>query len=176
MARISTTARAARGDSPNLEYSERAGFLTGKAAAIADWEHRKEEAQYKKLFERLRSNKRRARPEVKEKIAAYGRVYRMRPDVKARDRARKRTPKYYAKQAVRQRRWLDKPHVRARMKAYFAAYDAKRRARANELRRARMADPEYAAREKAKYSARPEVKTRRREQRRARTASKTRKR
>ena len=52
----------ARRIDPELEvdYSERAGFLTGKSAAMADWAHRKEDQQYAKLFERLyRRNRRR---------------------------------------------------------------------------------------------------------------------
>lgn len=41
-------------DGLDVDYSERAGYLTGKSAALAEWKHRKEEAEYQRLFRRLR--------------------------------------------------------------------------------------------------------------------------
>ena len=38
----------------DVDYSERAGFLTGKAAALADWAHRKEAKAFAKLEASLR--------------------------------------------------------------------------------------------------------------------------
>lgn len=43
-----------------VDYSERAGFLVGKAAAIADWRFRREEEEFERLIARLKGKKRRA--------------------------------------------------------------------------------------------------------------------
>lgn len=59
MARKSSAARAAEDNELDVDYSERNGFLTGKSAALADWFHRKEDANYEKLFERLYKRNRR---------------------------------------------------------------------------------------------------------------------
>lgn len=55
MARPSSAARAASGrdDEIDVDYSERAGFLTGRAAAMADWAFRKEQREGDKLIARL---------------------------------------------------------------------------------------------------------------------------
>lgn len=41
----------------DVDYSERAGFLTGKAAAMADWAHRKDAKAFEKLVNVLRVKK-----------------------------------------------------------------------------------------------------------------------
>lgn len=66
MARLSSAARAAdRGDELDVDYSERNGFLTGKAAAIADWMHRKDKVSFEKVVAVLRNKKwRRENPEL----------------------------------------------------------------------------------------------------------------
>lgn len=46
-----------REDDVDLDYSERNGFLTGKAAALADWSFRKEDREFKKLCEKLYKRK-----------------------------------------------------------------------------------------------------------------------
>jgi hypothetical protein len=46
--------RHMRSDELDLDYSERAGFMTGKSAAIADWRHRKEVRDFGALVNRLR--------------------------------------------------------------------------------------------------------------------------
>jgi hypothetical protein len=79
MARLSSAARAARQDDElEVDYDERAGFLVGKSAAIADWQSRKEDAQYEKLFERLyyRNAQRRRRATKPEVVREYRRVWR----------------------------------------------------------------------------------------------------
>ncbi len=45
-------------DRIDVDYSERAGFLTGKAAAIAEWSHKREKRQFAKLIARLAAAKR----------------------------------------------------------------------------------------------------------------------
>lgn len=58
MARLSSAARVLRQeDELEVDYSERNGFLTGKAAAIADWSHRKEQKAFEKIVETLRVRK-----------------------------------------------------------------------------------------------------------------------
>lgn len=60
MARMSSAARSARQDDElEVDYSERAGFLTGRAAAIADWAFRKlqNEGDFKRLIWRLQAKK-----------------------------------------------------------------------------------------------------------------------
>jgi hypothetical protein len=53
----------------DVGYGDRDGFLTGKAAAMADSAHRREERQFKKLVEVLRHAKwRKANPEHARKI------------------------------------------------------------------------------------------------------------
>lgn len=57
MARKSSAARAAEDNELDVDYSERNGFLTGKAAAIADWYHRKGKAADQKLYAVLRARR-----------------------------------------------------------------------------------------------------------------------
>ena len=57
MAKKSSASRAADTDGDGLDYSERAGFLTGKAAAIADWQHRKAKENDQKLYAVLRARR-----------------------------------------------------------------------------------------------------------------------
>lgn len=51
--RASRAASRGQGEDLEVDYSERAGFLTGKAAAIADWQRKKEATEYDALFKRL---------------------------------------------------------------------------------------------------------------------------
>jgi hypothetical protein len=69
MARLSSAARAADRDDLEVDYSERAGFLTGKAAAIAEWSHRKEVKAFAKVVEVLRVTKwRKEKPDLAREI------------------------------------------------------------------------------------------------------------
>ena len=81
MARLSSTARAARQDDElDVDYSERDGFLTGKAAAIADWRFRKErnDPEFRRLIWRLQAKKYWAAkdPDRKAAIVAYREKWR----------------------------------------------------------------------------------------------------
>jgi hypothetical protein len=49
----STAAREATDRDLDLDYTERTGFLTGKAFAIADWRHRKDKREFDALQNRL---------------------------------------------------------------------------------------------------------------------------
>lgn len=70
-----------REDDVDLDYSERAGFLTGKAAAMADWSFRKEARAFKAVVNRLRVAKwQRANVDRKR---ANARKYARKPEVKA---------------------------------------------------------------------------------------------
>lgn len=52
-------------DDPDLDYSERNGFLTGKAAALSDWSFRREQKSFEKLVARLRAARwRKANPDL----------------------------------------------------------------------------------------------------------------
>jgi len=39
----------------DVDYSERAGFLTGKAAALAEWRHKKDKREFERMCGRLRA-------------------------------------------------------------------------------------------------------------------------
>lgn len=85
----------------DLDYSERAGFMVGKSAAIADWRFHKEEGDFKKLCHRLYMRnwakaRRRLFPEL---VKAYQKAWRDRNREKIRKadrdrRAAKRQPKF----------------------------------------------------------------------------------
>ena len=121
MARKSSAARAAEDNDVDLDFSERAGFLTGKAARLADWLHRKEKREFEKLVRKLkrqtpaykaaaaagrarnrekirgRARSPRVRAQLQErrrsaKFKAYLRGYNQRPDVKKRRCAYKSQP------------------------------------------------------------------------------------
>lgn len=71
-----------------LDYSERAGFLTGKSARLADWQHNREAAKFARLVAVLRTAKwNREHPERRREIA---RTYAAKPEVKARASARQK--------------------------------------------------------------------------------------
>lgn len=57
MARKSSNARAAEDNDLEVDFSERSGFMTGKAAAIADWQHRKTKQADQKLYAVLRARR-----------------------------------------------------------------------------------------------------------------------
>jgi hypothetical protein len=60
-----------RGGGDGLDYSERAGFLTGKAAAIAEWSHRKRKEVDQRLYAVLRVRRWRMRhPEEARVLSA----------------------------------------------------------------------------------------------------------
>lgn len=99
-ASVSAPRHMRREDDVDLDYSERAGFLTGKSAAIADWQHRKEQREFRKLCEALYKKKwfrdiRAAGGERWERLRARMRANRQRwrndnrEHVRAVDRARK---------------------------------------------------------------------------------------
>jgi len=85
----------------DVDYGERAGFLVGKSAALADWSFRKEDKEFKKLCTRLyaRNWARRERARHPERVQARQRAWRSanRDHVRALDRALKalkRKPKF----------------------------------------------------------------------------------
>ena len=95
MSRLSSAARAASHDDDlAVDYSERAGFLTGKSAALADWAHRKEQSTYDVLFKRLyaRNHARLMRERDPEGVRAKQNAWREanREHVQKQDRTRKR--------------------------------------------------------------------------------------
>lgn len=95
MSRLSGVARAAQQeDALDVDYSERAGFLTGKSAAMADWAHRKEDREYNALFARLyaRNHARLRRERDPEGVRSALNAWRAsnREHVNDLDRARKR--------------------------------------------------------------------------------------
>lgn len=66
----SSAARVAEGDELEIDYSERAGFLVGKAAALAEWRHKKDQADFAKLTNRLKVAKwQRENPEKRRRNA-----------------------------------------------------------------------------------------------------------
>lgn len=95
MAKPSSAARAASGRDEELEldYSERAGFLTGRAASLAEWAFRKEQREGDRLIatlyqrqwarkeraqrpELVRERQNRWRAENREHVRAHERAYR----------------------------------------------------------------------------------------------------
>jgi hypothetical protein len=80
--------RHMRSDELDLDYSERAGFMTGKSAAIADWRHRKEVRDFGALVNRLRVIK--WQRENAEKHHAKQLRYALKAEVKARYNANAR--------------------------------------------------------------------------------------
>jgi hypothetical protein len=64
----------------DLDYSERAGFLTGKSAAIADWRHKKDKQQFERQCAVLRTNR------WRKKNPARVRENQRKADRKKRDR------------------------------------------------------------------------------------------
>lgn len=85
MTRKSAAARAASDDDLEIDYSERAGFLTGKAAALAEWQHKKlkNDPEFRRLIWRLQAKKYWAtKPEERKKaIRAYRKAWaKARPD------------------------------------------------------------------------------------------------
>ena len=91
------------------------GFLVGKAAAIAEWHHKKEEEAYQALFERLAARnrqrryweedpegmaarQRRYRAENPEKVRIWRRRNRAKPEQKRRAEARRK--RYRARKAA----------------------------------------------------------------------------
>lgn len=78
----------------DLDYSERAGFLVGKSAAIADWQAKKEQVAYDLLFKRLyaRNHARLTRERDPEAARARCQAYRdaNREHVREIDRDRRR--------------------------------------------------------------------------------------
>lgn len=79
-------------DAVEEHFTEKNGFLTGKSAAIADWQHRKEERAFGVLVNRLRVRKwQKENPERRRAIALR---YARKPDVVvkqcAREKARRR--------------------------------------------------------------------------------------
>jgi hypothetical protein len=127
MARLSSTARSASQDGDELEvdYSERAGFLTGKAAAIADWLAKKEknDPAFRRLVWRLQWKKYWKSKDAVRKAAIV--AYRKRWAKDNHERVRKA-----ANKARKKRRG-----VAANWKAELAAKKAKR-AVARQARRA----------------------------------------
>lgn len=95
MARKSSTARAAEDNELDVDYSERAGFLTGKAAAIAEWSHRKEKKAFAKVCNVLKACKwQRENPERKRRNGlAYWQRHRDELTVKHRLRQRRKRAK-----------------------------------------------------------------------------------
>lgn len=87
-----------------VDFSEKQGFLTGKAAAMADWAHRKEAGQYERLFERLRARNwarrdRQLRPgRAQARCLAWRRANRDR--VRASDRRQKRAARLRQLRAI----------------------------------------------------------------------------
>lgn len=71
----SQNARAAQDRDIDVDYSERAGFLTGKAAAVAEWRFRQEvnDPTFRRLVWRLQAAKywRAKNPASKARIMAY---------------------------------------------------------------------------------------------------------
>ena len=126
MARLSSTARAARHDDElDVDYSERAGFLTGKAAAIADWRFRKEQKdpEFRRLVWRLQAKKYWAEKDPARKAAIVAYRERWREEHRELHNA-------YSRKAKRKRR--NNPEIRA---AEISAKRAKRAA-ASQRRRA----------------------------------------
>jgi hypothetical protein len=123
--------------SPDLDYSERAGFLVGKAANLAEWQHRKEEREYAKLFERLKRRNHRKKPEVRERLNATRREYDKRPEVQEKNRKRRKVPAYVAMMREANHRYERKPEVRARRDAWARANREKINARRRKMRGAR---------------------------------------
>ena len=79
MARRSSAAVALQERDIDVDYSERAGFLTGKSAAIAEWRFRKEQGdpKFRQLVWRLQAKKYWAAksPDRKARIYAYRRQW-----------------------------------------------------------------------------------------------------
>lgn len=71
-----------------LDYSERAGFMVGRTAAIADWRHRKEREEFRAYCKRLYLK--RWRLANRDKAAVYNRRWHTKPEIQARLRDRKR--------------------------------------------------------------------------------------
>jgi hypothetical protein len=85
----------------DVDYSERAGFLVGKSAALADWKFRKDDREFKKLCARLYQRNWMARERLRnpERLRARLRAWRERnrEKIRAQERARrakKRRPKF----------------------------------------------------------------------------------
>lgn len=176
MSKLSSAAHAASGKDAKLEldYSERSGFLTGKAARLADWAHRREEARYKRLFRNLKRNALRKDPEVRDRLNARARERAARPEAKARKAIRTRKPAYRKMQYAANQKYRNKPEIRERLREYNREYERKHRAKRREQKRRSDAKPEVKARNAARnaaYRARPEVKARIKEQSRARRAA-----
>lgn len=74
----------------DLDYTERAGFLVGRSAAIAEWRHKKEKREGDRLISK-----------------AYMIQWNARPDIKAMKLAHSRKPSSKAKARARYKRWLE---------------------------------------------------------------------
>ena len=61
----------------DLDYSERAGFLVGKSARMADWRHQREKREFKKLCDAIYQRNYLARPEVRLRRNTARRVARV---------------------------------------------------------------------------------------------------
>lgn len=68
----------------DVDYSERAGFLTGKSAAIADWHHRKDKQKFAKLVAVLRVRNWRLKSPDKAKTIAQRQAQREKQERAAR--------------------------------------------------------------------------------------------
>lgn len=86
----------------DIDYSERAGFLTGKSAAIAEWRHRKEVSDFERLCSKLyqrkwaRLERQRNGTRVRERLNVWRAANR--DKVRAQERARraaKRKPRLF---------------------------------------------------------------------------------
>lgn len=76
----------------DLDYTERAGFMVGRTAAIAEWRHRKEVGDFERLCSKLYQRKwaRMKRQRAPEAMRAYQRGWRARNAERLRESERRR--------------------------------------------------------------------------------------
>lgn len=128
-----------------VDYSERAGFLVGKSARLADWRHRREKQEDAKLFRNLKRKADRKVPEIRERLNKAARELSKRPEAKAKEQVRRHKPAYVKMRRAANMRYHRKPDVAEKRRKYLREYERLHRVKRRAQKRRSDAKPEVKA-------------------------------